>query len=110
MLDLCNKILLSKIEHNVDNCWKHYAKKNKLGMENCMFYNFMDLKTSKESNSQSLTVHYDLPCILKYREIRKIQLEQHGFTGVNKNALKLMWEAYAYNPTYAGGWGGRFIS
>lgn len=55
-----------------------------------MFYNFMDLKASKESNSQSLTVHYDLPCILKYREIRKIQLEQRGFTGVNKDALKLM--------------------
>lgn len=48
------------------------------------------LKASKESNSQSLTVHYDLPCVLKYREIRKIQLEEHGFFGVNKNALKLI--------------------
>lgn len=56
-----------------------------------MFYNFMDLKASKESNSQSLTIHYDLPCVLKYREIRKIQLEEHGFfSGVNKNALKLI--------------------
>lgn len=56
----------------MDKPWKYFAKQKKLGIkekklgiENCMFYIFMDLKALKESDSQEVEVHYEFLWVLK---------------------------------------------